>query len=193
LTLDAPNQDSNVVAIETFWPQYRPKFDFDLLQLNQVVQSLATTLTDTAPLIVSTISTANPNPGRDTFQRISADIAKGALISKVHELLNPNAAKRLKKFLNYAPGWDGPSAKAMDAGSLTSFDRLLSMLTDKNREDVGLFMSGAGHVIVNWHAADGSLVELEVEAGQIVLFKEADDSEVVLPVSKESLEKHIEL
>jgi hypothetical protein len=189
LTLDAPNQNSNVTAIEPLWAQNRPKFEF----VNPFAQSLATTLTGAAPLVVSTISTANPSPGRDTFQRISAGIARDALISKVQRRLSPNAARRFKKFLNYAPGWDGPSAKAMDAGSLTSFDRLLSMLSDKKREDVGLFMSGAGHVIVNWRAADGSLVELEVEPGQIVLFKEADDSEVVLPVRKESLEQHIEL
>lgn len=90
-------------------------------------------------------------------------------------LAGPVGLRRLEQFASLEAGWDGPNSWPLSSRSVSS----ARLFFDKTRlvvPELGLFMSKAGNLVVNWLAA-GSLVELEFEGGMIAYYFEQTGAE----------------
>lgn len=118
----------------------------------------------------------------DTHQ--SSTVKVGLLHEDVSTLIS-NAARaavgtagltRLENFFRLQAGWDGRASKPIDLNSVAVFSSFFAE-TGLRPDQLGVFMSAQGNVVVNWPDQDGQLVELEFHSSGVDYFIERSGEE----------------
>jgi hypothetical protein len=148
-------------------------------QDTSITLSIDDSLDDLASLLLSDqCESASTN---DLLEQISAAHSRQQLLTRVREAIDSNAAHRLDMFIDYRPGWDHGSGKALSIGSLNALRRFIDAESLDER-DASLFMSHDGNVVLNWRSRRGHLIEVEFLPDSVVIFSAADDVERELPL-----------
>lgn len=113
-------------------------------------------------------STIKPGLLRDNISTLISNAAKSALGSA--------GIQRLENFLRLQAGWDGPASRPIDLNSVATFSDFFAE-TGLKPDQLGVFMSPQGHVVVNWPDDDGQLVELEFQSAKLEYFIEESGEE----------------
>lgn len=96
--------------------------------------------------------------------------------------VNKRAAERFRKFTEYSDGWDGKGSRGLSLVSLKSLTKFISKYR-LNRDDVGIFMSSQGNLILNWPVNNDGLAEVEFHGDKLEFYFEANDHGEVLSLS----------
>ena len=118
----------------------------------------------------------------DTQQ--SSTVKVGLLQEDVSTLISDaaNAAvgtaglKRLGNFFRLQAGWDGRASKPIDLNSVAVFSSFFAE-TGLRPDQLGVFMSAQGNVVVNWPDQAGQLIELEFHSSGVDYFIERSGEE----------------
>ena len=118
----------------------------------------------------------------DTQQ--STTVKVGLLREDVSTLISDgaNAAvgaaglKRLGNFFRLQAGWDGRASKPIDLNSVAVFSSFFAE-TGLRPDQLGVFMSAQGNVVVNWPDQAGQLIELEFHSSGVDYFIERSGEE----------------
>ena len=111
-------------------------------------------------------------------------IKVGLLLSDVSTLIS-NAAKeaignsgiaRLESFFNLQTGWDGAESKAINLESVEMFSNFFDY-TNFRHDELAVFMSAYGNVVINWPEHDNEIIELEFSPSGIDYFIERNEEE----------------
>ena len=117
-------------------------------------------------------STVNVGLLQEETSTLISDAAKAAI--------GDAGLKRLENFFRLSAGWDGRASKPIDLNSVAVFSRFFSE-TGLRPDDLGIFMSAQGNVVVNWPDQDSRLVELEFLPSGIDYFIERSGEEGNVP------------
>ena len=137
------------------------------------------------------VETPRPAPGGLIFvgctmsdTQHSSTIKVGLLQEDVSTLISDAAKvaigtaglKRLENFLRLQAGWDGRASKPINLNSIAVFSGFFAE-TGLRPDQLGIFMSNQGNVVVNWPDQDGQLVELEFHSSGVDYFIERSREE----------------
>ena len=109
---------------------------------------------------------------QDQSSALISDAAKAAIGSEGY--------KRLENFFRLSGGWDGSASKPIDLNSVGVFSKFFAE-TAICPNQLGVFMSSQGNVVVNWQDQDNQLVELEFLPSGIEYFIERSGEEGTVP------------
>ena len=118
----------------------------------------------------------------DTQQ--SSTVKVGLLLEDVSTLITDAASaavgtaglKRLGNFFRLQAGWDGRASKPIDLNSVAVFSSFFAE-TGLRPDQLGVFMSAQGNVVVNWPDQAGQLIELEFHSSGVDYFIERSGEE----------------
>ncbi|MFC5438513.1 hypothetical protein [Rhodanobacter ginsenosidimutans] len=116
------------------------------------------------------------------------------LAGGLHDRIGPSAKavlgelgiQRLESFLQLRAGWDGPTSKPIRLDSIDVFSQFFSD-TALRPEQMGVFMSAEGNVVVNWLDKTAQLVELEFDPDGVNYFIENGEIEGTISANDLSL------
>lgn len=132
------------------------------------------TVVDLATSATHRSSTLKSGLLREDISTLISNRAKSALGS--------TGVHRLQNFLRLQAGWDGQSSKPIDLRSVAAFSDFFAE-TGLQPDQLGVFMSAQGNVVVNWPDRDGQLVELEFQSSELEYFIERNEEEGSIPNS----------
>ncbi|HVK54061.1 MAG TPA: hypothetical protein VM532_03435 [Burkholderiales bacterium] len=89
---------------------------------------------------------------QEDVSTLISDAAKAAI--------GTTGLKRLENFFRLQAGWDGKGSKPIELKSVEVFSSFFAE-TGLRPNQLGVFMSAQGNVVVNWLDQEGQLVELE--------------------------------
>lgn len=118
----------------------------------------------------------------DTFG--SSKISAGLLEVDASSLIGSAAKRaigvagfaRLSSFFDLHEGWDGKGSQPIALASIEQFSRFFAV-TSLQPENLGIFMSSRGNVVVNWDDPVTGLVELEFTPDGVEYFVEQGEDE----------------
>lgn len=106
----------------------------------------------------------------------------------VVSVIGANGVERLATFARLSPGWDGKDSRSLSTHSLKRLSEFCSRFDLKTR-DIATFMSHAGNVVINWHDAQGGLVEMEFLPTSIECYVEIANLDESLSLDEDGMSK----
>lgn len=101
------------------------------------------------------------------------------------------AGERLSMLFACKAGWDGADAKALDLASVATALGFIRKF-DLRGQDVGVFMSPDGQLVLNWNVAAG-IFEVTFGDGSLSVFVEGMEDGETYPLAAPSLKEVVQL
>jgi hypothetical protein len=105
---------------------------------------------------------------QEDVSTLISDAARGAV--------GTAGLKRLENFFRLQGGWDGQASKPIDLTSVEVFSHFVSQ-SGLRPDQLGVYMSAQGNVVVNWPDHGGRLIELEFHSNGVDYFVERSGEE----------------